>query len=317
MVTDQYNSTNINMDYVVGIDGGGTKTAGILASRTGEIVAKVQAGPSNYHVVGIEQTQEVLTEIISKLSTKVDNIPLKSFSFCIGMAGLGREDDKIVIGNICDEIGINVDRILTHDAHIALVGGVGKNAGVIVISGTGSIVYGINESGKEVRAGGWGYLLGDEGSGYDIALKGLQAIVRAADRREQPTLLTNLVLKKLQLNAPNELIRWTHATSRDEIAQLAGLVFEAAEKRDENALQIIDYALAALACAVETVTVQLDFAQQFDIVFSGGILQNQPLLADKLQTWIKKNIIGCDVVKPLHEPAYGAVLLAMENLLTD
>lgn len=301
------------MGYIIGIDGGGTKTAGILATETGEIVAKVQAGPSNYHVVGIEQTQAVLTEIISKLSTKADHIPLKAFSFCIGMAGLGREEDKKVIGHICDAIGINKGRILTHDAHIALVGGTGKQAGVIVLSGTGSIVYGIDESGKEVRAGGWGYLLGDEGSGYYIALKGLQAIARASDKRGKPTLLTDLILKKLELNAPNELIRWTQGASRDEIAQLAGLVFEAAEMSDEKAGQIIDNAFSELACAVETVTVQLEFTQQFDIVFSGGILLNQPLLADKLQRWIEKIIIGSAVVRPKHEPVYGAVLLAMEE----
>ncbi len=301
------------MSYVIGIDGGGTKTASILATETGEIVAKVQAGPSNYHVVGIEQTQAVLLEIITELSTHIDNTSFQSIPVCIGMAGLGREEDRIVIGQICDKIGINEDRILTHDAHIALVGGTGKQAGVIVISGTGSIVYGINESGKEVRASGWGYLLGDEGSGYDIALKGLQSITRAADKRGQSTLLTDLILKRLELNAPNELIRWTHAASRDEIAQLSGSVFEAAEMNDERAIQIVDNAFSELACAVETVTVQLDFTQQFDIVFTGGILLNQSLLADKLQRWIEKIIIGSNVIKPIHEPAYGAVLLAMEN----
>ena len=141
------------MGYTIGIDGGGTKTTGILATETGEIVAKVQAGPSNYHVVGIEQTQSVLLEIITKLSAHIGDTSLQSILVCIGMAGLGREEDRIVIGQICDEIGINENRILTHDAHIALVGGTGKQAGVIVISGTGSIVYGINESGNEVREG--------------------------------------------------------------------------------------------------------------------------------------------------------------------
>ena len=303
-----------SMGYVIGIDGGGTKTASILATETGEIVAEVQAGPSNYHVVGIEQTQAVLLEIITELSTQIGNTTLQSIPVCIGMAGLGREEDRIIIGQICDEIGINKDRILTHDAHIGLIGGSGKQAGVIVISGTGSIVYGINQSGKEVRSGGWGYLLGDEGSGYDIALKGLQAITRAADKRGQPTLLTDLILKRLDLKTPNELIRWTHAANRDEIAQLAGLVFEAAELKDERAIQIVDNAFSELACAVETVTVQLNFTQQFDIVFNGGILLNQALLADILQRWIEKIIIGSNVIKPIHEPAYGAALLAMTCL---
>ena len=302
------------MGYIIGIDGGGTKTVGILTDDNGECIHIIQAGPSNYHVVGIELTHEALSEIITELCSHVGKTPLESIPICIGMAGLGREDDRIVIGQICNEIGINENRILTHDAHIALVGGTGRQAGVIVISGTGSIVYGINENGKEVRAGGWGYLLGDEGSGYEIALKGLQSIARAADRRGQPTLLTDLILMQLELNAPNELIRWTHAASRDEIAKLAGLVFEAAELKDEKALQIVDDAFSELACAVETVTVQLDFTQQFDIVFNGGILLNQPFLADKLQRWIEKIIVGSNVIKPIHEPAYGAVLLAMTNL---
>ncbi len=302
-----------NLSYKIGIDGGGTKTVGLLATDTGECITKVQTGPSNYHVVGIEKTHEVLNEIITRLTTHYGKTPLQSIPVCIGMAGLGREDDRIVIGKICDQIGISKNRILTHDAHIALVGGTEKHAGVIVISGTGSIVYGINESGKEVRTGGWGYLLGDEGSGYDIALKGLQAIARAADRRGRPTLLTDLILQRIMLNTPNELIGWTQAASRDEIAQLAGLVFEAAELKDERAIQIVDDAFSELACAVETVTVQLDFSQQFDIIFSGGILLNQPMLADKLQRWIEKIIIGSTVMRPKHEPAYGAVLLAIEN----
>ena len=302
------------MSYIVGIDGGGTKTIGLLTTEAGEYITKVQAGPSNYHVVGAQQTHDVLKEIIFELSAHVGNTAIDSIRFCIGMAGLGRTEDKKVIGQICDEIGINKNRILTHDAHIALVGGTGKQEGVIVISGTGSIVYGVNEHGKEARAGGWGYLLGDEGSGYDIALKGLQAVARAADKRELPTELTHLILKRLELNEPNDLIRWTHAASRDEIAQLASVVFEAAEIRDTKAEKIIDSAMSEFACAVETVIMQLEFSHPFEIVFSGGILLHQPILADKLQRWIEKIIIGSSVIFPKHEPAYGAVLLAKANL---
>jgi N-acetylglucosamine kinase len=302
------------MGYIIGIDGGGTKTVGLLTTETGKHIAKVQAGPSNYHVVGTERTQEVLKKIISQLSVHVGKTALDSIHFCIGMAGLGREEDREVIGQICDKIGINKNRILTHDAHIALVGGIGKQEGVIVISGTGSIVYGINEHGKEARAGGWGYLLGDEGSGYDIGLKGLQAVARAADKREPPTELTHLILNKLDLDTPNDLIRWTHAASRDEIAGLAAIVFKAIEIGDTKSKVIIDSAFSELACAVETVTMQLELTHPFEIVFSGGILLHQPILANKLQRWIEKIIIGSSVIFPKYESAYGAVLLAKARL---
>lgn len=302
------------MRYIIGIDGGGTKTIGLLTTETGEHIAKVQVGPSNYHVVGVERTKDVLKEIILQLYTHVTDAPLNTISFCLGMAGLGREEDKKVIGQICDEIGINKNRILTHDAHIALVGGIGKQEGVIVISGTGSIVYGINSNGEEARAGGWGYMLGDEGSGYDIALKGLQAVARAADKREPPTELTDLILNRLELNEPNNLIRWTHAASRDEIAQLAEVVFKATKIGDTKASQIIDSAVGELACAVETVVMQLELTHPFGIVFSGGILLHQPILADKLQRWIEKIIIGGSVIFPKHEPVYGAILVAKAHL---
>jgi N-acetylglucosamine kinase len=302
------------MSYIIGIDGGGTKTIGLLTTETGEHIAKVQAGPSNYHVVGVERTKDVLNEIILQLYTHVTDAPLNTIRFCLGMAGLGREKDRKVIGQICDEIGINKNRILTHDAHIALVGGTGKQEGVIVISGTGSIVYGISEDGKEARAGGWGYLIGDEGSGYDIALKGLQAVARAADKRESPTQLTHLILKKLELNEPNDLIQWTHAASRDGIAQLTEMVFKAVETGDTKAENIIDSAVSELACAVEAVLMQLELTHPFGIVFSGGNLLHQPILADKLQRWIEKIILGGSVISPKYEPAYGAVLLAKAHL---
>ena len=302
------------MNYIIGIDGGGTKTIGLLTTETGEYIAKAEAGPSNYHVVGIERTHDVLKEIVSQLSANVGSTALNTIRFCLGMAGLGRAEDKKVIGQICDEIGINKDRILTHDAHIALVGGTRKQEGVIIISGTGSIVYGISKDGKEARAGGWGYLLGDEGSGYDIALKGLQAVARAADKREPSTELTNLILNRLELNEPNNLIRWTHAASRDEIAQLTEMVFKASDIGDKRAAQIIDSAVSELACAVETVIMQLELTHPFGIVFSGGNLLHQPILADKLQRWIEKIILGGSVIFPKHEPAYGAVLLAKARL---
>lgn len=186
--------------YIIGIDGGGTKTIGILATKTGQHLAQAQSGPANYHVVGETKTQSVLEDLIADLYAKAGVPSGNDVLCCLGMAGLGRDADREVIGRICDEIGICEDRILTHDAHIALVGGTEKQEGVIVISGTGAIVYGIHADGREARASGWGYLLGDEGSGYNMAIKGLQAIARAADGRDDRTELTDRILNRLELN---------------------------------------------------------------------------------------------------------------------
>ena len=301
--------------YIIGIDGGGTKTVGILATETGQHLAQVQSGPANYHVVGEAQTQAVLESVVGELCEKAGVSRTSPIRFCLGMAGLGRAADQEVIGRICDKIGVRAfsngfRRILTHDAHIALVGGAGKQEGVIIISGTGAIVYGIDADGREARASGWGYLLGDEGSGYDIAIKGLRAVVRAADGRDDPTALTNLMLNRIELSAPGELIRWVHAAGRDAIAHLAGIVFDAARNADGVASRIIDAAANELICAAGSVVEQLGFEGEFDVVLSGGNLIHQPIFADKLQHRFAEIRPEASILLPKHEPAYGAVLLA-------
>lgn len=301
--------------YIIGIDGGGTRTVGILTTKTGQCLAQVQSGPSNYHVVGEAKTQAVLESVIGELCEKAEILSVSATHFCLGMAGLGRAEDRKVVGRICDKLGISKNRrILTHDAHIALVGGTEKQHGVIVISGTGAIVYGINANGDEARASGWGYLLGDEGSGYDIAIKGLQAVARAADGRGNPTELTNRILHRLERNEPSELIRWTHAASRDEIAQLAEVIFDTAQTTDAVATKIVDEAADELVCAAESVIKQLEFIEPFDIVLSGGNLIHQPIFSDKLRHQLARIQPKASVLLPKHEPAYGAVLLAQASL---
>lgn len=305
--------------YIIGIDGGGTKTVGILATETGQHLAQVQSGPANYHVVGETQTQAVLESVVGELCEKAGVSRASPIRFCLGMAGLGRAADREVIGKICDKLGIRdsphgVRRILTHDAHIALVGGTGKLEGVIVISGTGAIVYGINTDGKEGRASGWGYLLGDEGSGYDIAIRGLQAVARAADGRDAPTELTNRILDRLELNEPSELIRWVHAASRDAIARLAEVVFDTARTIDPVAERIVNDAADELVCAARSVIEQLEFTEPFDVVLSGGNFIYQPMFVDKLRDRLVEIRPEVSLLLPRHEPAHGAVLLAQTQL---
>ena len=303
-----------SMMYIIGIDGGGTKTIGILATETEQRLAEVESGPANYHVVGEAETRAVLENIVAELHEKAGVPSGSSVRCCLGMAGLGRTEDRDVVGRICDELGICQNRVLTHDAHIALVGGTEKQEGVIVISGTGAIVYGINADGREARASGWGYLLGDEGSGYDIAIKGLQSVARAADGRGNHTDLTDRILNKLELNEPSELIRWTHAASRDTIAQLAEVVFDTAQTRDAVAESIVDAAADELVCATVSVIEQLEFTEPFDIVLSGGNLIHQTMFADKLRYRFARIQPSASVQLPKHTPAYGAVLLAQASL---
>ncbi len=310
--------------YIIGIDGGSTKTVGLLADLDRVIHAKGESGPSNYHVVGEAQTKRVLADLILQLLDGANTTLENCAGFCLGMAGLARPADQEVIGQICDEIGIGRSRILTHDAQIALVGGAGKLTegkshvagleGIIVIAGTGSIVYGVNAEGSEARAGGWGHLLGDEGSGYDIALRGLRAVARAADGRGIPTQLTYLMLDEIGLKQPSDLIRWVYTASKDRVAGLARWVFIGRDAGDRVARQIVEYAADELTLAAKVVIDQLRFDNQFDVVFSGGIFAHQSGFVDLLRARLQAVAPKAQIGLAKHEPAYGAVLLAKSIL---
>lgn len=303
------------MNYVIGIDGGGTKTKAILADEKANILAQLTEDASNYHVVGKKQTAKVLSTIFHRFNLSYGISVEKCRSICIGMAGLGRTDDKAVIQSLCSEMGISQNLILTHDAKIALIGGTIKNHGVILNSGTGSIAYGISPSGKEARAGGWGHLLGDEGSGYYIAIRGLKAVIRTHDGRAEKTLLTELILDRLNFDSPDSLVRWIHSVDKRDIASLASPVFRAASKGDSVAKEIIKKAADELTLTAKTVIEKLSLTQnEFEIVLSGGIFENQPDFVSTIQKRLKFIAKNAKIHLPIHEPAFGAIILAIEGL---
>ena len=303
---------SVHQEFFLGIDGGGTKTTGLLADQAGQIIAKTESGASNYHAVGEQQTKQVLSDVVSQLITDAD-AALDSCTCCLGLAGVASSVDRKVVGRICDEIGLPENRILTHDARIALVGGAEELSGVIIIAGTGSIVYGMDSEGRDAQTGGWGHLLGDEGSGYDIARRAFQAIARAADGRGDCTQLTSLMLDALGFSHSRALIPWIHSVSKDKVAQLASAVFDAANANDPVAQGILDEAADELALAARVVIDKLGFSQPFNLVLSGGIFSHQPTFVASLRSRLQGLAPDARVCLPKHEPAYGAVLLGMSK----
>lgn len=303
---------SIHQKFFLGIDGGGTKTTGLLADQAGHVIGKAESGASNYHAVGEEQTKRVLSKVISQLIADA-NILLESCACCLGLAGVASSADRRVVRRICDEIGLPGNHILTHDAQIALAGGAEELSGVIIIAGTGSIVYGINTVGQEAQAGGWGHLLGDEGSGYDIARRAFQAVARAADGRGDPTLLSSLMLDALEFSQSRNLIPWIHSAGKDQVAQFADVVFNAANSNDSVAQRILDEAADELTLAARVVIDKLGFSQPFNLVLSGGIFSHQPTFIESMRSRLRDLSPHARVRLPKREPAYGAILMAISQ----
>lgn len=310
------------MQYVLGIDGGGTKTTCILVNLQGEICGQGEGGPANYQTIGIEKAQNSIASAINQAIAKIPNIDL--IAMCLGLAGVGRDEDIVTVNNLVKQLELTSNLplkwslsqpLIYSDSEIALVGGTGENQGIVVIAGTGATALGRNPQGRTKRTSGWGPILGDEGSAYDIALQGLRAVVRATDGRNNPTILTDLFQSHLQLSSMDNLVElvYRRGWTVTDIAALAPLVEKAAKQGDETAKKIIEDSVDELVLATQTIINDLFTKDQtFNIVTIGGVWQD--LVFNLFQNKISSIAPLAHVIKPRYQPAYGAALLALQSL---
>ena len=297
---------------VIGIDAGGTKTEAVLADGQGAVIARARRGGANLAAHGelaVEKTlHELIDEVLGEGHARPDVI-------CLGIAGVDRAEDNAIIQGIMRRIGARARILVTNDALIALVAGAGMGSGVVVIAGTGSIAYGRNEHGEAARAGGWGYILADEGSGFWIGRQALRAVVRAADGRGPATQLTPLVLAFFGVTRAEQLVLevYRHYLKPSDIARCARLVEEARIAGDDVACHIASVAADELSAAVRSVVGQLELSGDFPVVMAGGAFRAVPWLQGALRTRLSDATVAAadDVQLLTTDPAIGAVRLAL------
>ena len=297
--------------HVLGIDAGGTKTVALLADGDGRILAEGRAGGANLQTDGELQVEKVLHDVIEQVTRGRNITPA---AVCLGMAGVDREADGRTIREIMRRLGYRSNTLIVNDALIALVAGAGPSPGLVVISGTGSIAFGVSHRGLAARAGGWGPTLGDEGSGYWIGRRALEAVTREADGRGPRTQLTQLVLDHFQLPGPQSLVAeiYHQPQGRRAIAALAPLVDGARADGDLVAGEIMIEAADELAKAAESVIARLEMrGEQFPILLAGGILKRSAWLAAEVARRMAEVAPRSDVLPLTHEPAIGAMRLAL------
>jgi N-acetylmuramic acid 6-phosphate etherase len=306
-----------NDQLVLGIDGGATKTVAWLARPTGEgepsIVGRGAAGPANPHAVGFDVA---LANLDRAIAAAFDDAGLSAgpvAAAVLGLAGSGRDENRQVLHRWAEGRRLARRFRVVHDALPVLVAGSPEGWGVALISGTGSFAFGQTRVGRSERAGGWGYLLGDEGSGYQIALAGLRAAAQSADGRAPATRLLDALVRRLGVREPLELITAVQrmAGDRAQIASLADVVTEAADEGDALAQRILDGAAADLAGMVAAVARRLGFSDgTFPLALAGGVL----LASERLQTGLEGRLAAQGVrpasVAVVSEPVLGAVRLA-------
>ena len=297
------------MRYVVGIDSGGTKTVGLLADETGKVLAKARGGGANLVIHGELSVEKVLYQVIEDLEP-----PGPIDTICLGMAGVDRPEEKELIQGLLRRLGLRKNIRIVNDALIALVAGAPEGIGIVVSAGTGSIAYGVDPSSETARSGGWGYLLGDEGSAFWLGHAAVRQGVRAVDGRGPATTLFDRISQKLDLDVPEGLVKWFYdqELSRDRVAKLASVVEEAADDGDVAANSLLDQAAQHLARAARAVDRKLTFTDCYPLVLAGGAFRACPSLFERVESNL--DLPKAEVVRLEKEPATGAVTLALELL---
>ncbi|WYL92706.1 MAG: BadF/BadG/BcrA/BcrD ATPase family protein [Gloeotrichia echinulata IR180] len=313
------------MSYVLGIDGGGSKTVCVLMDENRQILSRGEAGASNYQTIGIAAA---LQSIQSAIHAAVNTNPWEIKAICLGLAGVGRAADIEVVKNLVKDLQNNKyipivwqlqpsNMVICNDALIALVGGIGHSVGIVAAAGTGSIVLGRNHQGEIKRVGGWGYILGDEGSAYKIAVAGMQAALKFYDGREMSTSLIDGFQQHLGLASIEDLIEviYRRGWGVKEIAALAQIVDLAAVSGDEVANQIIDDAVQELVKATATV-IEAIFSSEsvLEVVTTGSLWRSRCKMQERFSVSLGMNYSHVKVIFPRFEPAYGAGLLALKSL---
>ena len=313
------------MHYALGIDGGGSKTVCILINNKRDILGRGEAGSSNYQSVGIEAAQFSIESAINQAIIATDNIATDSIkieAICLGLAGVGRSKDIEIIKKIVKEIPVtqnikSENIIISHDAFIALVGGIGNDVGIVVAAGTGSIVFGRNHQGETKRVGGWGYILGDEGGAYQIAVAGMKAAFKYYDGRGIYTSLVEDFKIHFGLHNIEELIEIVYRSGLGvkEISGLAPIVDNAAFLGDEVANQIIDNAVSKLVKATSVIIDEIFVEREFfEIVTTGSVWKGKSQVWERFVKSTNREFADVKVIFPRFEPVYGAGLLGLRCL---
>lgn len=311
------------MQHILGIDGGGSKTIAVLADCTGKVVGSAQGGASNYQTIGLESACNSLVTVImaalddANATLGVDLVDLEKIVIVMGLAGVDRPWDKASLSSVLISKlpGKPGQLLIENDARIALAGATGNKPGIILIAGTGSIALGIDDAGSQVRVGGWGPILGDEGSGYSIGKAALTAILREHDGRGKPTSLTDRVLSHLSITSPEELVPLVYQgpLQRPEIAKLAEFVLSEASQDDPVSQHIVIKAAEQLVEMIGAVLSRLGLTNKpTTIAATGGLLRPGNPLWEALDQQLTQSYHLSHLAPPLLPPVLGAVLLGKD-----
>ncbi len=289
-------------EKILGVEGGGTKTAWVLVERTGEDFRVLDGGklpPSNLRLTTTEQLRAIFAQF-----------PREVNRAGVFLAGCVTDEDRHSLSRLCAEIWPAAKIVTGSDRDSGMAAALGHGDGIVVNAGSGSSVTGRRDDRIE-KAGGWGHILGDAGGGYFLVIQALRLILREYDLHRGEVQFTERVLRALSLNNLDELVRWAQTADKMEIALLAPVVFEAAANGDERVSEILEEGARVLTEYTEAVATRLH-ALAPKVLLLGGLFQRDSIYAHAFRRRLKKNLPDARVSNAERTPEMGAAWLAAE-----
>jgi N-acetylmuramic acid 6-phosphate etherase len=297
-------------ERILGVEGGGTKTAWVLVERSlaggaepgsqWVILDQGKLPPSNLRLT----TPERLREIFAGLPREVDRAG-------VFLAGCGTEEDRQSLALICRDIWPNAKIVTGSDRDSGLAAALDHGDGIAVNAGSGSSVTG-RRGDRIERAGGWGHILGDTGGGYFLSIEALRLILREYDLHRGEMQFTAKILHALSLNTLDELVRWAQTADKMEIAMLAPVVFEAAADGDPCVIEIVEEGARVLCEYTEAVASRLHLLAP-KVALMGGLFYRDSIYTHAFRRRLKKNLPDARVTTAERPPELGAAWLAAET----
>ncbi|MDP9740486.1 UNVERIFIED_ORG: N-acetylglucosamine kinase-like BadF-type ATPase [Bacillus sp. B2I3] len=297
------------MNYIIGVDGGGTKTEAVAYDMDGNKISEGRAGFGNL-LINEKQATANIIQAIEQTMTPIDDG--SCLYICLGLAGYGGVENPQGIKSALSKAFMAPFTIVNDAiiAHAALLKG---NDGILTISGTGSVSIGIHE-GIEKSAGGWGHILGDEGSGYWIAMQAFIRMTQEEDEGYEYSHLTESILKKLGYLSVMELKKFIYSATKSEIAAFVPLIVQHAEKGDGFSQNILNQAGYHLAKQTLEVIKKLKLCENVTIALKGSILSNVPLVQSSFINHIKLENPNVKFVLEDVSATLGCYYIAMKHL---
>ncbi len=295
------------MPYYLGIDGGGTKTTCAVGDES-SLLATASAGPSNIVRVGEATTRESLHQAIRQACAAAGITPSQVSRTCVGGSGAARPELAAIVREFLAEI-LPTPVDVVGDMQIALEAAFDTGPGVIVIAGTGSIAYGRDRQGKTVRAGGWGFAIGDEGSAHWIGRAAVIALLRASDQNETVSAspLAGALFRGWGVRSLSDLARAANAVPPPDFSALFPAVLSI---KDELAAHVLRSAGRELAQVADVVIGRLfakDETGPVPVGMIGGVFRHAELVRQVFYNELRRLDPRAEVIPKVVEPVEGAL----------